>query len=112
MLRDPVNRVISLYYFLQNYPGFERVRDMTLEEFVLKEPEAQNNQTIMVCGNPENPDITKAKENLKTLTVVGVTELFNKTLFCLKMNMLGGDIHYTRKILLKIAWPKKKCRRP
>lgn len=74
---------------------------MTLEEIVLKEPEAQNNQTIMVCGNPENPDITKAKENLKTLTVVGVTELFNKTLFCLKMNILGGDIHYTRKNITK-----------
>ncbi|MBT2667112.1 sulfotransferase family 2 domain-containing protein [Bacillus sp. ISL-4] len=102
MLRDPVDRVISLYYFLQNYhPGYERVRDMTLEEFVLKDPEAQNHQTILACGDPENPDITKAKENLKTFTVVGVTELFNETLFCLKKEYDWGDIHYTRKNITK-----------
>jgi hypothetical protein len=102
MLRDPVDRVISLYYFLQNYhPGYERVRDMTLEEFVLKDPEAQNHQTILVCGKPENPDIEKAKENLKTFTVVGVTELFNETLFFLKKEYDWGDIHYTRKNITK-----------
>ncbi|TDL92489.1 hypothetical protein E2R55_05510 [Vibrio vulnificus] len=101
MLRDPVDRVISLYYFLKNYPGYERVRDMTLEEFVLKEPEAQNLQTIFACGNPENLDIGKAKENLKTFTVVGVTELFNETLFCLKKEYGWGDIHYTRKNITK-----------
>lgn len=112
MLRDPVDRVISLYYFLQNYPGYERVRDMTLEEFVLKEPEAQNNQTIMVCGNPENPDITKAKENLKTFTVVGVTELFNETLFCLKNEYAWGDIHYTRKNITKNRMAKEEVPSP
>ncbi|MFS0889003.1 sulfotransferase family 2 domain-containing protein [Peribacillus frigoritolerans] len=112
MLRDPVDRVISLYYFLQNYPGYERVRDMTLEEFVLKEPEAQNHQTIMVCGNPENPDIKKAKENLKTFTVVGVTELFNETLFCLKNEYAWGDIHYTRKNITKNRMAKEEVPSP
>ncbi|CAH0148633.1 hypothetical protein SRABI96_00654 [Peribacillus sp. Bi96] len=101
MLRDPVDRVISLYFFLQNQPGYERVRDMTLEEFVLKDPEAQNLQTRLVCGNAEEPDIEIAKENLKTFSVVGVTELFNETLFCLKKEYAWGDIHYTRKNITK-----------
>lgn len=74
---------------------------MTLEEFVLKDPETQNHQTKLACGDPENPDITKAKENLKTFTVVGVTELFNETLFCLKKEYDWDDIHYTRKNITK-----------
>ncbi|MDM5453433.1 sulfotransferase family 2 domain-containing protein [Peribacillus simplex] len=101
MLRDPVDRVISLYFFLKNQPGYERVREMTLEEFVLRDPEAQNLQTMLVSGDPDYPDIKKAKENLKTFSVVGVTELFNETLFCLKKEYAWGDIHYIRKNITK-----------
>ncbi|MGE7184326.1 sulfotransferase family 2 domain-containing protein [Peribacillus sp. NPDC006672] len=101
MLRDPVERVISSFYFLKDYPGYEMVKDMTLEEFVVKGPEAPNLQTLLVCGNQEIPDIEKAKENLKTFSVVGVTELFNETLFCLKKEYAWGDIHYTRKNITK-----------
>ncbi|MGE7760009.1 sulfotransferase family 2 domain-containing protein [Peribacillus sp. NPDC097895] len=101
MLRDPVDRVISSYYFLRDYPGYEMVKDMTLEEFVVKGPEAPNLQTLMVCGSQEIPDIEIAKENLKTFSVVGVTELFNETLFCLKKEYAWGDIHYTRKNITK-----------
>ncbi|MFJ5749508.1 sulfotransferase family 2 domain-containing protein [Peribacillus frigoritolerans] len=101
MLRDPVDRVISSYYFLKDYPGYEMVKDMTLEEFVVNGPEASSLQTLLVCGSRKIPDIEKAKENLKTFTVVGVTELFNETLFCLKKEYSWGDIHYTRKNITK-----------
>ena len=101
MLRDPVDRVISSYYFLQNYPGYERVKDMTLEEFVMKEPEASNLQTMMVSGNPDIPDLEKAKENLKTFTVVGLTEFFNESLFLLKKAYGWNDIHYKKQNITK-----------
>ncbi|MGM1034210.1 MAG: sulfotransferase family 2 domain-containing protein [Bacillota bacterium] len=47
MLRDPVDRVISSYYFLKDYPGYEMVKDMTLEEFVVKGPESPNFTNII-----------------------------------------------------------------
>lgn len=101
MLRDPVDRVISLYYFLQNYPGYERVKKMTLEEYVLKEAEAYNFQTVMVSGIPIKPDLEKAKENLKTFTVVGLTEFFNESLFLLKKAYGWNDIHYKKHNITK-----------
>ncbi|WP_340371469.1 sulfotransferase family 2 domain-containing protein [Peribacillus sp. FSL E2-0218] len=107
MLRDPVDRVISAYYFLKDYPGYEMVKEMTLEEFVVKGPEASNLQTLMVCGSQEIPDLEKAKENLKTFSLVGVTEMFNETLFCLKKQLAWGDIHYTRKNITKKRLAKK-----
>ena len=112
MLREPVDRVISSYYFLKDYPGYEMVKNMTLEEFVVKGPEAPNLQTLMVCGSQEKPDIEKAKENLKTFTVVGVTELFNETLFCLKKAYAWGDIHYTRKNITKNRLAKEEVPSP
>ena len=112
MLREPVDRVISSYYFLKDYPGYEMVKNMTLEEFVVKGPEAPNLQTLMVCGSQEKPDIEKAKENLKTFTVVGVTELFNETLFCLKKAYSWGDIHYKRKNITKNRLAKEEVPTP
>ena len=112
MLREPVDRVISSYYFLKDYPGYEMVKNMTLEEFVVKGPEAPNLQTLMVCGSQEKPDIEKAKENLKTFTVVGVTELFDETLFCLKKAYAWGDIHYTRKNITKNRLAKEEVPSP
>lgn len=101
MLREPVERVISLYYYLQNCPGYENVKKMTLEEFALNYPEASNFQTSMVSGELEKPNLNKAIDNLKTFTVVGVTELFNETLYLLK-NVYGWEnIHYSKENITK-----------
>lgn len=101
MLREPVDRVISSYYFLQDYPGYEGVKNMTLEEFAVRGPESANLQTLMVSGELELPNLSKAIDNLKTFTVVGVTELFNETLYLLK-NVYGWDnIYYSKKNITK-----------
>ncbi|WP_063860270.1 MULTISPECIES: sulfotransferase family 2 domain-containing protein [unclassified Paenibacillus] len=112
MLRDPVDRVISLYYFLQTYPGFERVRSMMLEEFVMKEAEAYNFQTVMTSGIPHHPDLKKAKEILKTFTVVGTTEMFNETLFLLKKEYGWENIHYTKQNITKKRLSKEEVPAP
>lgn len=102
ILREPVDRVISAYYFLKNFPGYERVQTMTLEEFVLNEPKAQNMQTMLVSGDlHSNPSLQKAKEHLRNFKVVGVTEQFNETLFLLQKEYGWIHIHYSRKNITK-----------
>ncbi|WP_445487020.1 sulfotransferase family 2 domain-containing protein [Niallia sp. 03133] len=101
MLRNPVDRVISLYYFLQTFPGYERVKDMSLEEYILAEPEAQNNQTVLICGDFVNPDLDTAKERLKTFQIVGVTDMFDESLFFLKKEFNWKKVNYTKKNITK-----------
>ncbi|MBM7691248.1 hypothetical protein JOC77_000653 [Peribacillus deserti] len=96
MLRDPVNRVISLYYFLRDYPGYERLQTMSLEEYVIKEDEAHNGQTVLISGSLENPDLEKAKERLKKFAMVGITEKFNESLFLLQKTFDWKDILYRK----------------
>lgn len=106
MLRHPVDRVLSLYSYLRNYPGYERLKDMTLEEFVRTEPEANNCQTLLLCGYPVQYDLNLAKERLESFDAVGITERFDESLYLLKAVYNWNDIHYN-----KVNITKKKLRR-
>jgi hypothetical protein len=106
MLRHPVDRVLSLYSYLRNYPGYERLKDMTIEEFVRSEPEAQNCQTVLLCGYPVQYDISLAKERLASFDAVGITERFDESIYLLKSVYNWADIHYE-----KINITKTKLRR-
>jgi Sulfotransferase family len=97
MLRDPIDRVISSYYYLRNTPGFERIKRMTLEQFVLSEPQAHNLQTKMISGDiGKNPSIQKAMKHLQTFSIVGVTERFNETLYLLQKEFRWIDTEYKK----------------
>ena len=96
MLRHPVDRVLSLYSFLKNYPGYERLQNMSLEEYVRTEPEAQNGQTLLLCGIPLQYDVSLAKKRLETFDVVGITERFDESLYLLKSAFGWTDIHYEK----------------
>lgn len=98
MLRHPVDRVLSLYYFLKekNYPGYEWMKDMTLEEFIETSPEANNNQTTLLCGYQTTPDVILAKERIDSFDMVGITEFFDESLYLLRKNFNWRDIHYKR----------------
>ncbi|UFJ42542.1 sulfotransferase family protein [Brevibacillus humidisoli] len=78
MLRDPVDRVISLYYFHK-----EKLSHTTLQQFVSSDfPEVENHQTLYLAGGQF--DLQRAKANLATyFTVVGITERFADSLFLL-----------------------------
>ena len=90
ILRHPVDRVASLYYFL-------KLREtMTLEEFAAAPPfaEADNDQTRRIAGvDPPVGGCTAetlraAKENLRRhFAVVGTTERFDETLILLKRRL-------------------------
>ncbi len=97
VLRDPVERVVSLYHYLK------LENEMSLEEFVSTPPykEVDNDQTRRIAGvDPEIGGCTMAilraaQENLRRdFSVVGVTERFDETLVLLKRKL-----KWERKIL-------------
>lgn len=90
LLRDPVERVVSLYHYLKLE---ER---MTLDEFAASPPfkEADNDQVRRIAGvDPEIGGCTRetleaAKENLRRhFSVIGVTERFDETLVLLNRRL-------------------------
>ncbi|MBV9773871.1 MAG: polyhydroxyalkanoic acid system family protein [Gemmatimonadetes bacterium] len=96
LLRDPVERVVSLYHYLKLD---ER---MSLEEFAASPPfrEADNDQVRRIAGvDPEIGGCTPAmldaaKENLRRhFSVVGVVERFDETLV-----LLNRRLGWTREI--------------
>jgi hypothetical protein len=103
-LRDPVERVISGYYFMRNYPlhpHHRSVSKLTLEEFVRVWPN-HNVQCKYISGRPfvgnfhagdcDEEVLAAAKENLnRYFSLVGITERFDEGLAILKI-MFGWHI--------------------
>jgi hypothetical protein len=109
LLRDPVERVVSLYHYLKLD---ER---MSLDEFAAAPPfrEADNDQVRRIAGaDPEIGGCTRAmldaaKENLRRhFSVVGVTERFDETLV-----LLNRRLGWTKEVG---SWPRNvnPARRP
>lgn len=97
MLRNPVDRVISQYYFLKSTPTIKpEVKDMTFAEFINYAPTAKNGQTKQVSGLFKNPSVEKAKENLRTFRVIGLTEKFDESLFLMKKVLGWSNIEYNK----------------
>jgi hypothetical protein len=99
LLRDPVDRVLSLFYHLNE----DENPKMELEEFLASPPyrEVDNDQTRRIAGvEPELGKCTRrtldlAKDNLRRhFSVVGVTDRFDETLVLLKR---------------KLGWAKHLC---
>ena len=95
VMRDPVERVLSLYYHVHNYPDYDAFhkwvtsRNVTLEEFVfqLALREVDNDQVRRISRLEPNfgqcsPEMVGlAKENLeRDFAAVGTTERFDETL--------------------------------
>lgn len=122
LLRDPIERVISFYYFVrrnkQHYLfDFVETENRTLKEFMESQvtPMVDNAQVRMISGvwldvpfgdcDDELLDI--AKKNLRDkFTVVGLTERFDETLLLLKRAFSWNNVFYTRKNVTK-SRPRK-----
>jgi hypothetical protein len=97
-LRDPVERVISAYYFARNYflhPKHRWVSKLTLEEYVRVSPN-HNVQCKYISGRPfvgdhhagecDTGTLDAAKENISWyFSLVGLTERFDEGLAILKI---------------------------
>ncbi len=110
VLREPVERVISLYYYLKRAVDHARhpvVKNMTLEEFVCSGilPFVDNGQTRRISGELDVPfkglteaALDKAKGNLEShFSVVGLLERFDETLVLLQEEYSLQDMDYLHK---------------
>jgi Galactose-3-O-sulfotransferase. len=95
VLREPVDRVISAFYFMRNYklhPLYWKFRweDWSLEDFVRRSPR-DNVQCKIVAGAEYEEPCTaeiceRAKENLvRYFSVVGLSERFDESLALMKL---------------------------
>lgn len=101
MLRDPVDRVISHYYFVRQDPShylYDSAHKLSLQEYVVScnRQEPNNDQTRLLAGkrdassfgtcSDEMLDI--AERNLaEHFAVVGITEEFDRSLILMKRNL-------------------------
>lgn len=95
VLRDPVDRVISAFYFMRGYkfhPLYWRMRreNWTLEDFI-RRSQRDNVQCKIVAGSDYNAPCTReimeqAKYNLRThFSVVGLSERLEESLALMKI---------------------------
>ncbi|MDM5225449.1 sulfotransferase family 2 domain-containing protein [Cytobacillus sp. NJ13] len=106
MLRDPVERVISMYFYnlrKENHPLHKKVKQLTFEEFINDKGlfrRTVNRQTQKIIGSliPKESDLQKAKNILnKHYKVVGITEMFDESIYLMKKELGWQNISYERK---------------
>ena len=104
ILRHPVDRVISYYYFLRGnprHPLHHKAKQLDLKQFILTEDKViqdgiYNVQTIFISGDG-TPSIEKAKKNIEEhFLMVGITERFNESLAIMR-NKIGWNVPYNNK---------------
>ena len=111
MLREPVARVVSHYYYARRQPAHylhDKAKRMSLEDYICSgiSAELENGQVRLLSGIKEvdgingsescTPEILEiAKKNLREhFTVVGITERFNEFLILLKRIFGFRNIFY------------------
>lgn len=92
MLRHPVERIISEYYFIRSIPWHElhdKVKEMSLYDYQA-DSQTQNLQTRYILGNLDlrdlsNENVNQAMEHLTNhFSIVGITELFDESFYLMK----------------------------
>ena len=117
VLRNPIERVISYYYFVRSKPDhylYDEISagEMTLAEFVERHGHIMldNAQTRMLSGRWREPafggctseHLAMAKRNLREhFAVVGLAERFDETLLLLKRTFGWRNVFYTRQNLTR-----------
>ncbi|TSC96842.1 MAG: hypothetical protein Athens071426_314 [Parcubacteria group bacterium Athens0714_26] len=111
MLRDPIEKVISEYYYMKNFPQhtyYQTIKNMSLKDHALSRVNSVvNYQARVLSDNWGMPHVESsplpsnalevAKENLrKYFKVVGVMEKFDETLLVFKKVLGWKNIYYIR----------------
>jgi hypothetical protein len=117
VLREPIDRVISAFYFMRSYmlhPAYWQFRreNWTLEDFVRRLPR-ENAQSKILAGGEFNSPCTEeifeqAKENLfRHFSVVGLSERFEESLALMKLRF-GWKLQRYSSFNVTRARPKKR----
>ncbi|WP_240452177.1 sulfotransferase family 2 domain-containing protein [Virgibacillus sp. YIM 98842] len=98
MMRNPVEQVISLYFYIKEtelHPYHNEVNKKSFTEFInSKEYDFSNLQTRYFCGG-SSPDLAQAKETInKHFSVVGIAEMFDDSLSLMKHRLGWNNIEY------------------
>jgi hypothetical protein len=104
-LRDPVERIISYYYYVKRNPGHRLFKqglfnqEMTLHDFAtnVKEGDINNGQVRFISGIADKPEymLEKAIENIeKHFSFVGILEKFDESLVILQKMYGWSTPHY------------------
>lgn len=103
-LRDPIDRIISHYYYVRRSPGHYLHDTVVSEEVALKDyvhlaDELSNGQTQMIAGGAQEdaPEtwLKAAKRNLREhFAVVGITERFDASLALMARRLEWGAVYY------------------
>ena len=112
-LRNPIERVISDYYFILRAPQTPYHRYVTENQLSLKEAVEckdplimlPNSQTILLAGvwrkgikQCNDEVLTQAKQNLRKHFIVGLTEKFDESICLLKSYFdWGTDVYYKKR---------------
>jgi hypothetical protein len=109
LLRDPIDRILSDYYYILRTPTHPRYEEMTRKkmsiEAYIEQGILENAQTRLISGtwltNPRQCDrksLEMAKENLKNhFVVVGLTNRFDETLLLLQKALGWQNIVYAKR---------------
>ncbi|WP_273847760.1 sulfotransferase family 2 domain-containing protein [Halalkalibacter alkalisediminis] len=107
MLRNPIDRVISEYYFIRRgtrHRLHQEVMKLSLEQY-LRRPESMNVQTRYISGarGPlTRQHLEIAKKNIqKYFSIVGITEMFNESLFLMKNKFGWQNTSYEKENVTK-----------
>lgn len=100
ILREPVDRVLSYYYFLQNKESsgkHDLAANMDILQFMEElATKTQNYQTRRITGG--NPNLELAKQHLlEDFSFVGLKERFKESLFLLKKEYEWPNLQYNNR---------------
>jgi len=117
VLRDPVDRVLSAFYFMRSYklhPLYWKMRreNWTLEDFVRRSQRDSVQSKIIAGSDYEAPCtrevVEKAKHNLRHhFSVVGLSERFEESLALMKLRF-GWKLNSYSSFNVTRARPKKR----
>jgi hypothetical protein len=109
MLRDPVDRVISHYYFVLSHPGhyvYKKASRLSLKEYAATKPthEIDNDMVRWLTarehfevrlGKVTRSMLDEAKWNLEfAVSVFGLMERFDESLLCFQRALWWSDVSY------------------
>jgi hypothetical protein len=119
MLREPVDRVISYYFFLKNLNNknflAQKVKHMSFEDFLNSNDQVikgvtENMQTRYLSAEKSDLDraaLERAKRRIIShFSVVGITEMFDESLQLMNNKLNWETMHYKKENVTKRR-PKK-----